>query len=61
VFVIDEEGLLRYQGAFDDVTFRQPEPTRNYLYSAVEAVLAGERPEPAEAPSYGCTVMYHKL
>ena len=61
VFVIDQEGVLRYQGAFDDVTFRQPEPTRNYLFEAVERVLAGERPEPAEMPSYGCTVVYHQI
>jgi hypothetical protein len=61
VFVIDAEGILRYQGAFDDVTFRQPEPTRNYLFEAVETVLAGERPDPAEVPSYGCTVVYHQI
>lgn len=61
VFVIDPQGILRYQGAFDDASFRQPDPTKNYLHWAVEKVLAGERPEPAAIPSYGCTVIYHKL
>jgi peroxiredoxin len=60
IFVIDAEGILRYQGAFDDANFRQPEPTRNYLFEAVEALLAGERPDPAKNPSYGCTVVYHR-
>jgi peroxiredoxin len=53
-FVIDGEGVLRYRGAFDDVTFRQRTPTRKHLFEAVEAVLAGKSPEPAETPPYGC-------
>ncbi|MBN2046001.1 MAG: redoxin domain-containing protein [Anaerolineales bacterium] len=57
VFLIDQEGILRYQGAFDDASFRQPEPTRNYLWEAVEAVLADENPVPSEVPSYGCTIV----
>ena len=57
VFLIDREGILRYQGAFDDVNFRQPEPTRNYLWGAVEAVLANENPVPSEVPAYGCTIV----
>jgi peroxiredoxin len=57
VFLIDREGILRYQGAFDDANFRQPEPTRNYLWEAVEAVLADENPVPGEVPAYGCTIL----
>ena len=38
-FVVDPAGVLRYTGALDDVTFRQTEPTRNYLREAVDAVL----------------------
>jgi peroxiredoxin len=59
IFVIDREGVLRYQGGFDDRTFRQLEPTVNYLKMAVNALLAGETPTPAETPPYGCTVVYH--
>lgn len=60
IFVLDEKGLLRYQGAFDDVTFRQPEPTRNYLREAVEALMEGRLPEVEQADAYGCTVVYFK-
>jgi len=61
IFVIDMDGILRYQGAIDDVTFRKLEPTVNYLQRAVEAVQAGKEPEPAQVPSYGCTVMYFPM
>lgn len=60
IFVLDEDGLLRYQGAFDDVTFRQPEPTRNYLREAGDSLLAGKLPSVTQAPAYGCTVVYYR-
>ncbi|MFZ5809993.1 MAG: redoxin family protein [Chloroflexota bacterium] len=56
-FVLDQDGILRYQGAFDDVTFRQRTATRLYLQEAIEAVLAGRQPEPAQVPPYGCTIV----
>lgn len=61
LFVIDPQGILRYQGAFDDVTFRQRKPTRFYLKEAVEAVLAGRLPEQAESYPYGCTIVRYLL
>ncbi len=57
LFVIDHEGILRYQGAFDDVTFRQRTPTREYLREAVEAVLRGQIPNPDQIPAYGCAIV----
>ncbi|MFL7891152.1 MAG: redoxin domain-containing protein [Anaerolineales bacterium] len=57
LFVIDQAGILRYQGALDDVKFRQPKPTLNYLHLAVEALLTGASPDPAETPAYGCTIV----
>lgn len=57
VFVLDGDGSLRYQGAFDNTSFRQRTPTRNYLYDAVEAVLSGRTPDPESVPSYGCTIV----
>jgi peroxiredoxin len=57
LFVIDRQGILRYQGAFNNITFRQRTATKNYLRQAVEAVLAGEDPDPAETPAYGCTIV----
>lgn len=57
VYVIDARGLLRYQGAFDDVTFRQRTPRRAYLQEVVEALLAGVKPPLEQAPAYGCTIV----
>jgi hypothetical protein len=59
LFVVDADGILRYRGAFDDVTFRQREATRSYLKDAVEALSAGRSPEPAETAPYGCTIVRH--
>ena len=57
LYVIDELGILRYQGALDDVTFSNRIPTRSFLRSAVEALLIGQLPEPAETLSYGCAIV----
>ncbi len=57
VFVIDREGILRYHGAADDVTFRHRTATRFYLEEAVEALLAGRLPEVGETPAYGCAIV----
>ncbi|MDP1716196.1 MAG: redoxin domain-containing protein [Anaerolineales bacterium] len=57
VFVIDREGVLRYRGAIDDVTFRKRIPTRFFLDLAVESLLAGHLPELTDSPAYGCTIV----
>ena len=56
-FVVDREGILRYRGAVDDVSFRQHEPTRFYLREAVEALLAGRPLEVTESQSFGCMIV----
>jgi peroxiredoxin len=58
VFVIDGDGILRYSGAFDDVSLRRREPTTNYLEQAVSSLLAGRAPEPAQAPPFGCALVW---
>lgn len=57
VFVIDKEGILRYRGAADDVTFRQRTATRLFLEEAVETLLNGRLPELTEMPAYGCAIV----
>lgn len=57
LFVIDARGILRYQGSFDDVTFRRRMPTRGYVVEAVEALLSARLPEICETPPYGCTIL----
>ncbi len=56
-FILDEQGCLRYQGAYDDVTFRQRHPTRSYVVDAVGALLLGGTPEIEKSPAYGCTII----
>ena len=58
-FLVDAEGFLRYKGALNDITFRQTEPTRHYLKEAVDALLNGETPDPAETDAYGCTIVFY--
>lgn len=60
LFLVDANGILRYQGAMDDVTFRQREPTRHYLVEAVEALFAGRSPDPAQTPPYGCALVRYE-
>lgn len=57
VFVLDREGIVRYRGAVDDVTFRQRNATRFHLVDAVNALLDGQLPELQETPAYGCTIV----
>jgi len=59
-FVINPHGSLAYQGALDDVTFRQRTPTRFYLREAVEALAAGRTPILTETRPYGCTIVRFK-
>ena len=61
LFVLDAEGIVRYQGAFNDVTFRKRNPTRFYLRQAVEALLAGQDPDPEQTSPYGCTIVRYDL
>jgi hypothetical protein len=56
LFLVDRQGVLRYQGAFDDVTFSHRTPTRNYLCEAVTALLAGETPPITNTPPFGCAI-----
>jgi peroxiredoxin len=57
VFIIDREGILRYRGSIDDVTFRQRKPARFFLDEAVESLLAGRLPAQAESAAYGCAIV----
>ena len=57
VFVVDRDGILRYRGAVDDVTFRRRAASRFFLKEAVDALLEGRLPALAETPAYGCTIV----
>lgn len=58
MFVIDEQGVVRYAGAIDDdPRGRSPVPT-NYVRQAVEAVETGKAVPATTSVPYGCTVKY---
>jgi peroxiredoxin len=57
VFVIGPEGVLRYQGAVNDMTFRKRTPEQFYAKDAVQALLEGRLPDPAQTNPYGCTIV----
>jgi len=59
VFVFDGAGRLAYRGAVDDqysLGAARPAPSQSYLVSALQAVLAGSAPDPAETAAPGCVL-----
>ena len=59
VYIVDAAGLLVYEGAVDDRTFRQRDATVNYVDQALDALLAGEMPPVTQTQPYGCTIVRH--
>jgi peroxiredoxin len=57
VFVLDGEQRLAYRGA-PDSDYQDPAQDAAWLRAALDAVLAGERPEPAETAPRGCSVKW---
>lgn len=57
VFVVDKDGILRYRGAVDDVTFRKRKASHFFLKDAVDSLLDGHLPTLAETSAYGCTIV----
>ena len=60
MFVIDQKGVLAYQGAIDD----RPEPegdprtAHNYVREAVQKLQAGEKLSVTQTKPHGCGVKY---
>ena len=60
VFIIDDKGVLRYNGAFtDDNSFKKADYT-NYVVNAVQQIKNGETVSPDYVKSWGCGVKYAK-
>lgn len=57
VFVADADGVLRYRGA-PDASYDDRSQNAAWLRGALEAVLAGRDPEPAETDPVGCSVKW---
>jgi len=57
VFLLDAEGRLRYRGA-PDADYGDPSQGAGWLRDALDAVLEGRDPEPAETKPVGCSVKW---
>ena len=57
VFVLDADGTLRYRGA-PDSDYSDPTQGAAWLRGALDAVLAGDSPDPAETEPVGCSIKW---
>jgi peroxiredoxin len=57
VFVFDADGTLRYRGA-PDADHRDPSQDAVWLRDALDTLLAGGDPEPAETEPVGCSIKW---
>lgn len=59
MFVIDNEGVLVFQGAFsDDKKFKNGDEAEIYALTAVNQLIAGEEVSPSYVQPWGCSVKY---
>ncbi|MFY0526734.1 thioredoxin family protein [Archangium gephyra] len=59
MYVIDEQGVVRYAGAIDDdPRGNKKEGTTNHVKTAVDALLSGKPVPAATTEPYGCSVKY---
>jgi peroxiredoxin len=59
VFVLDSERRLRYRGA-PDADYDDPSQDAAWLRQAVDAVLDGSAPSPAETKPVGCSIKWKR-
>jgi peroxiredoxin len=57
VFVLDAGGVLRYRGA-PDADYEDPSQNAAYLRAALDSVLDGRQPDPAETTPVGCSIKW---
>jgi len=59
VFLLETDGRLRYRGA-PDADYEDPSQDAAWLRDALDAVLAGRDPQPAETDPVGCSVKWSR-
>ncbi|MCL2770369.1 MAG: thioredoxin family protein [Solirubrobacterales bacterium] len=57
VFLLDATGTLRYRGA-PDADYDDPALEAEFVRAALEAVLGGREPDPAETKPVGCSIKW---
>lgn len=58
VFLFDSQGVLRYHGRIDDNHEDVSRARSHDLRNAIQTVLAGHLPDPAETGAMGCTIKW---
>jgi hypothetical protein len=61
MFVIDKEGVLRYNGAIDSIPSADPDDiprATNYVNAALSAIKAGKPVAKPSTQPYGCHIQY---
>ena len=53
LFILDQNRNVAYKGSFDD---KMSEPSKHFAVDAVEAILAGKKPETASTKEFGCGI-----
>lgn len=64
MFLIDEDGMLLYQGAIDDKPSANPKSldgAENYLLSAWTETSEGQTVSKAQTKPYGCSIKYGNI
>lgn len=59
MFVIDSQGIVAYIGSFDD-EMAADKAKKHFVVDAVDALLAGKKPETTEHAAFGCTIKFKK-
>jgi len=60
MFVVDAKGVLAYRGAMDDDPYGGGKKVKNYVESAVVALLKGDPVAVPMTKAYGCSVKYRE-
>ena len=59
-FVLDKARTVKYMGAMDDSVMDADKANKNYLKTAIEAVLGNETVEVTETKAIGCGITYKR-
>jgi len=59
LFVIDQKGLVAYIGSFDDEQATD-KVKKHFVTDAVDALLAGKKPETTEHEAFGCSIKFKR-
>lgn len=59
IFILDRKRSLAYRGAIDD-HWKSEKSKVPYAKNAIDAVLAGQKPDPAQTEAEGCFIVYEE-